>query len=188
MIIRTFVIAFFSRLIHCFPNIPLLCKYNYTSMILKQQIPSLGSKCEIHKVGALYFLLRNLSPKFNSTLMNIHLVALFHAYDLTKYGFQSMTWNQDSGDRWHWTANFYRESLWHTVSSQWRQLGNALNPWMLSVILWSILLPFVFVWKGSSPGYLQWGWPKGCFMWLLSLWKPLPWAGIRPTAFMAIWF
>lgn len=47
----------------------------------------LGSKRGAHKIGALYFVLRNLPPKFNSALMNIHLVALFHTEDLKKYGF-----------------------------------------------------------------------------------------------------
>jgi len=47
----------------------------------------LGSKRGVHKVGALYFVLRNLPPKFNSRLMNIHLIALFHAQDVKKYGF-----------------------------------------------------------------------------------------------------
>lgn len=47
----------------------------------------LGSKRGVHKIGALYFVLRNLAPKFNSAVMNIHLVALFHVQDLKKYGF-----------------------------------------------------------------------------------------------------
>ncbi|XP_023821499.1 uncharacterized protein LOC101158135 isoform X1 [Oryzias latipes] len=47
----------------------------------------LGSKRTVHKVGALYFVLRNLPAKFNSALMNIHLVALFHTDDVKKYGF-----------------------------------------------------------------------------------------------------
>ncbi|CAI5668325.1 unnamed protein product [Oreochromis niloticus] len=47
----------------------------------------LGSKRTVHKAGALYFVLRNLPPKFNSALMNIHLVALFHTEDMKKYGF-----------------------------------------------------------------------------------------------------
>ena len=47
----------------------------------------LRSKRGVHKIGALYFILRNLPPKFNSALMNIHLVALFHTEDLKKYGF-----------------------------------------------------------------------------------------------------
>ena len=47
----------------------------------------LGSKRGAHKVGALYFVLRNLPPKLNSALINIHLVALFHAEDVKKYGF-----------------------------------------------------------------------------------------------------
>lgn len=47
----------------------------------------LGSKRGVHKVGALYFVLRNLPPRFNSAVMNIHLVALFHSEDVKKYGF-----------------------------------------------------------------------------------------------------
>ncbi len=42
----------------------------------------LGSKKGIHKLGCVYFILRNLPPKINSVLMNIHLVALFHSEDL----------------------------------------------------------------------------------------------------------
>lgn len=48
----------------------------------------LGSKKGVHKLGCVYFVLRNLSPKLNSVLMNIHLVALFHSEDLKKYGFE----------------------------------------------------------------------------------------------------
>lgn len=48
---------------------------------------ALGSKRGVHKIGALYFVLRNLPPKFNSAVMNIHLVALFHTEDVKKYGF-----------------------------------------------------------------------------------------------------
>lgn len=47
----------------------------------------LGSKRGVHKVGALYFVLRNLPPKLNSRPMNIHLIVLFHAQDVKKYGF-----------------------------------------------------------------------------------------------------
>lgn len=49
----------------------------------------LGSKRGIHIVGALYFVIkRNLPTKLYSTLINIHLVALFHVHDLKEYGFQ----------------------------------------------------------------------------------------------------
>lgn len=41
----------------------------------------LGSKRGIHKLGAIYFTLRNFPPVFNSSLVNIHLCALFHAQD-----------------------------------------------------------------------------------------------------------
>ncbi|KAG5271297.1 hypothetical protein AALO_G00178160 [Alosa alosa] len=47
----------------------------------------IGSKRGIHKVGAIYFTLRNVSPKYNSSLQNIHLVSLFHAEDIKTYGF-----------------------------------------------------------------------------------------------------
>lgn len=47
----------------------------------------LGSKRGIHKIGCLHFVVRNLPPKFNSVLMNIHLVSLFHTQDLQNYGF-----------------------------------------------------------------------------------------------------
>lgn len=47
----------------------------------------LGSKKGVHKLGAIYFTLRNFPPKFNSSLVNIHLCALFHAQDIKTYGF-----------------------------------------------------------------------------------------------------
>ncbi|XP_022043364.1 uncharacterized protein LOC110946095 [Acanthochromis polyacanthus] len=50
----------------------------------------LGSKHGIHKVGRVYFVLRNLSPKIHSALMNIHLLALFHTEDVKKYGFNAI--------------------------------------------------------------------------------------------------
>lgn len=46
----------------------------------------LGSKQGIHKLGCLYFTLRNLPPRLNSSLMNIHLISLFHSQDAKKYG------------------------------------------------------------------------------------------------------
>ncbi|XP_035805853.1 uncharacterized protein LOC111571121 isoform X1 [Amphiprion ocellaris] len=50
----------------------------------------LGSKKGIHKLGCIYFILRNLPPKYNSVLMNIHVVALFHSQDLKTYGFDEI--------------------------------------------------------------------------------------------------
>ncbi len=50
----------------------------------------LGSKRGIHKLVAIYFTLRNISPKWNSMLANIHLCALFHAQDLKRYGFSEI--------------------------------------------------------------------------------------------------
>lgn len=46
----------------------------------------LGSKQGIHKLGSLYFTLRNLPPHLNSSLMNIRLISLFHSQDAKKYG------------------------------------------------------------------------------------------------------
>lgn len=50
----------------------------------------LGSKKGIHKLGGIYFTLRNFPPKLNSSLINIHLVALFHAQDIKTYGFHTI--------------------------------------------------------------------------------------------------
>ena len=47
----------------------------------------LGSKKGLRKLGAIYFTLRNFPPIFNSSLINIHLGALFHAQDIKRYGF-----------------------------------------------------------------------------------------------------
>lgn len=46
----------------------------------------LGSKQGIHKLGCIYFVLRNLPSHVNSSLMNIHLISLFHSEDGKKYG------------------------------------------------------------------------------------------------------
>ena len=40
----------------------------------------------IHKLGCFYFTLRNLPPRLNYSLMNIHLISLFHSQDSKKYG------------------------------------------------------------------------------------------------------
>lgn len=47
----------------------------------------LGSKTKIHKMGAVYFGLRNLPPECNSSLSNIHLCLLFNSLDREAYGF-----------------------------------------------------------------------------------------------------
>lgn len=46
----------------------------------------LGSKTKIHKIGAVYFCLRNLPVEFNSSLANTHLCLLFNSVDWKKYG------------------------------------------------------------------------------------------------------
>ena len=47
----------------------------------------LGSKRGIHKIGAFYYTLKNFHPRLNSSLRNIHLLALCNCLDLKKYGF-----------------------------------------------------------------------------------------------------
>lgn len=48
----------------------------------------LESKKGIHKLGCMYFILRNLPPQFNSVLMNIQLL-LFHMDDIKNCGFDA---------------------------------------------------------------------------------------------------
>lgn len=50
----------------------------------------LGSKTKIHKMGAVYFCLRNLPVEFNSSLANIHLCLLFNSIDREVYGFDKI--------------------------------------------------------------------------------------------------
>ncbi|KAK0134446.1 hypothetical protein N1851_029941 [Merluccius polli] len=50
----------------------------------------LGSKKGAHKLGAIYFTLRNFPPRYNSCLANIHLCMLFHTQDIKKYGFATI--------------------------------------------------------------------------------------------------
>lgn len=50
----------------------------------------LGSKTKVHKLGAVYFCLRNLPPRFNSSLKNIHLCLLFNSIDKEVYGLSTI--------------------------------------------------------------------------------------------------
>lgn len=50
----------------------------------------LGSKTKIHKLGAVYFTLKNLPPAWNSSLANIHLCLLFNSIDREVYGFDKI--------------------------------------------------------------------------------------------------
>ncbi|XP_030750192.1 uncharacterized protein LOC115877983 [Sitophilus oryzae] len=45
----------------------------------------LGSKTGIHKIGAFYFIIRNIPTIFLGKLENIHVAALFYSSDLKKY-------------------------------------------------------------------------------------------------------
>ena len=74
---------------------PLFSKKKYALQILLyfdefETANPLGAKKGIHKLGAVYFTLKNLPAKFNSVLMNIHLAALFYVEDLKKYGFEKI--------------------------------------------------------------------------------------------------
>lgn len=55
-----------------------------------ETVNPLGSKTGGHKVGAIYFIIRNLPAVFNSVLHNIHLLALFYAVDLKRFGFNKI--------------------------------------------------------------------------------------------------
>ena len=44
----------------------------------------------MHKLGAVYFCLRNIPARFNSSLENIHLCLLFNSIDREVYGFNSI--------------------------------------------------------------------------------------------------
>lgn len=51
-----------------------------------ETVNPLGSKTAVHKLGGIYFTLRNLPVHLNSLLENIHLVALFHVADIKQVG------------------------------------------------------------------------------------------------------
>lgn len=55
-----------------------------------ESVNPLGSKTMIHKIGAIYFSSLNLPPFLNSSLSNIHLLALFHSLDLKSIGFNAI--------------------------------------------------------------------------------------------------
>lgn len=46
-----------------------------------------GTKTKIHKMGAVYFCLKNFPPEYNSSLSNIHLYLLFNSIDRDTYGY-----------------------------------------------------------------------------------------------------
>lgn len=50
----------------------------------------LGAKTKIHKMGAVYFCLRNLPSEYNSALNNIHLCLLFNSIDKDTYGLKKI--------------------------------------------------------------------------------------------------
>ena len=75
-----------------FRNHPLFSQHRHALQILLyyddfETANPLGSKKGIHKLGCVYFTLKNLPPKLNSVLMNVHLAALFYTEDLKTYGF-----------------------------------------------------------------------------------------------------
>lgn len=78
-----------------FQNHPLFSQQRHALQILLyyddfETANPLGSKKEIHKLGCVYFTLKNLPPKLNSVLMNVHLAALFYTQDLMTYGFEEI--------------------------------------------------------------------------------------------------
>lgn len=78
-----------------FKNNPLFSKHSDALQIQIfyddfETVNPLGSKRGIHKLGALYFILRNFPDSFNSQLNNIHMLALFYSEDAKKYGYSSI--------------------------------------------------------------------------------------------------
>lgn len=47
----------------------------------------LGSKTGVHKLGAFYFTVCNFPAVANSSLSNIHLLAMAHSDDLKRYSY-----------------------------------------------------------------------------------------------------
>jgi len=50
-----------------------------------ETVNALGSKTGVHKLGAFYFVINNFPSVVNSSLQNIHLLAIAHSQDLKKY-------------------------------------------------------------------------------------------------------
>lgn len=72
-----------------FQNHPLFAQQRHALQLLIyyddfETAHPLGSKRGIHKLGCLYFTLQNLPSKFNSVLVNVNLVSLFHTADVKK--------------------------------------------------------------------------------------------------------
>jgi hypothetical protein len=55
-----------------------------------ETVNPLGSKTKVHKLGAIYMMLRNLPTYLNSRLKHIHLVSLFYTEDVKKYGYDAI--------------------------------------------------------------------------------------------------
>lgn len=55
-----------------------------------ETVNPLGSKTGGHKLGAVYFIIRNLPSYFNSVPQNIHLLALFYSADVKVFGFNKI--------------------------------------------------------------------------------------------------
>jgi hypothetical protein len=88
---------------------------------------TLGAKCGVHKIGAIYYVLGNLPPKFNSAVMNIHLVS-FQYQDLKKCGFDAIL---------EPLVNDVKKLESDGVNlpylpNNWTQFGDACSPWFQS--------------------------------------------------------
>ncbi len=98
----------------------------------------LGSKQGIHKLGCLYFTLRNLPPRLNSSRMNIHLISLFHSQDAKKYGIDQILTPfvedvkvlESNGMK----VSFAEQPVfWHHCTSNRRQFRSELSSWLCRV-------------------------------------------------------
>jgi len=55
-----------------------------------ETVNPLGSKRGVHKIGGIYFTIRNFPDYINSKLSQIHLLALFYTEDAKKYGMNAI--------------------------------------------------------------------------------------------------
>lgn len=137
----------------------------------------LGSKHGVHEIGALYFVLRNLPPKFNSAVLNNHSVALFHTQDVKKnmalIPFYSL-WLMTS-KHWRVTALIYFSPLkkWHCVLENRGQFVDAR--WTLGYVTSVICVRL----KKTMPRMLQWDWPWDNVTWKRAFLNALQWVVIK---------
>lgn len=76
-----------------------------------ETVNPLGSKTGGHKLGAVYFIIRNLPNFFNSTRQNIHLLALYYSADVKSFGINKVLDKIVSDIKQLEAVGIYEESL-----------------------------------------------------------------------------